>query len=114
MANPTRISGLVSIKNWLDLGIYSYGPVSSGRPGATKEKSETHGRLIGAAQMCLAQGIIPYNILYGITGAMLFDREQDPDHHLLFLRETLPNDMFNRYILGLRSGRLSTLFFKVK
>lgn len=67
-------------------------------------KLEVHGRLIGAAQICLALGVMPQNILTGITGALLFDDKNDPDHHLAFLRRILPKDAFNTYILGLRTG----------
>ncbi|MEK7748411.1 MAG: mannitol-1-phosphate 5-dehydrogenase [Nitrospirota bacterium] len=63
-----------------------------------------HGRLIGAAQICLALGIIPQNILAGITGALLFEDQNDPDHHLAFLRRVMSKDSFNTYILGLRTG----------
>ncbi len=67
-------------------------------------KLELHGRLIGAAQICLAVGVIPQNILAGITGALLFEDQNDPDHHLAFLRRVMPKDSFNTYILGLRTG----------
>ncbi len=67
-------------------------------------KLEIHGRLIGAAQICLALSIIPTNILVGITGALLFENITDPDHHLTFMRRSLPRDIFNTYILGLRGG----------
>ena len=67
-------------------------------------KLEVHGRLIGAAQICLSQGVVPQNILTGITGALMFEDKRDPDHHLALLRRSLPSDLFNVYILGLRSG----------
>lgn len=67
-------------------------------------KLDIRGRLIGAAQICLSLGIVPTNILAGITGALLFENNSDPDHHLGFLRRTLPKDLFNAYILGLRIG----------
>lgn len=65
-------------------------------------KLEMHGRLIGAAQICLSLGIVPANILAGITGALLFENESDPDHHLVLMRRAFPPDLFNTYILGLR------------
>jgi mannitol-1-phosphate/altronate dehydrogenase len=65
-------------------------------------KLEVHGRLIGAAQICLSLGVMPQNILIGITAALLFDDQNDNDHHLAFLRRALPKDAFNTYILGLR------------
>ena len=67
-------------------------------------KLEVQGRLIGAAQICLARGIVPTNILAGITGALLYENITDPDNHLAFLRRSLPRDLFNSYILGLRVG----------
>jgi len=62
------------------------------------------GRLIGAAQICLSLGIMPKNLILGITGALLFEDQKDPDHHLAFLRDTMPKETFNTYILGLRDG----------
>jgi hypothetical protein len=67
-------------------------------------KLEIHGRLLGAAQKCLSLGIVPENILIGITAASMFENSDDPDHHLAFLQRLLPRDLFNTYILGLRSG----------
>lgn len=67
-------------------------------------KLETHGRLIGAAQKCMASGVLPNNLLVGITAAMLFEDRNDPDHYLGMLRRALPGELFNLYILGLRSG----------
>ena len=62
------------------------------------------GRLIGAAQICLSYGIMPKNLILGITGALLFEDQKDPDRHLAFLRDTMPKETFNTYILGLRDG----------
>lgn len=67
-------------------------------------KLEAHGRLIGAAQKCLAWGVVPDNLLIGITAAMLFEDKSDPDHYLGMLRRALPDELFNYYILGLRPG----------
>ncbi|MFZ1988984.1 MAG: mannitol-1-phosphate 5-dehydrogenase [Alphaproteobacteria bacterium] len=67
-------------------------------------KLETGDRLIGAAQLCFAQGIVPHNILAGIVAALLFDDQNDPDSHLAFLRGLMPPSLFHRYVLGLRSG----------
>ncbi len=44
------------------------------------------------------------NLILGITGALLFEDQKDPDHHLAFLRDTMPKETFNTYILGLRNG----------
>jgi mannitol-1-phosphate 5-dehydrogenase len=67
-------------------------------------KLEMHGRLIGAAQMCLMLGVLPQSILKGIVGALLFDDANDPDHHVSFMREAMDVASFNRYVLGLRPG----------
>lgn len=67
-------------------------------------KLEAEGRLIGAAQRCIASGVMPNNLLVGITAALLFEDNNDPDHYLVLLRKALSNELFNTYILGLRSG----------
>jgi mannitol-1-phosphate/altronate dehydrogenase len=67
-------------------------------------KLELEGRLIGAAQICVALGFIPENILIGITSALLFENEQDPDHNLSFMRKTVSPNVLLTYILGLRKG----------
>lgn len=67
-------------------------------------KLELHGRLIGAAQMCLTLGVLPQNLLKGIVGAILFEDVNDPDHHIGLMREGMSTSDFNRYVLGLRPG----------
>jgi len=67
-------------------------------------KLELHGRLIGAAQMCLTLGVLPQNLLKGIIGAILFEDANDPDHHISLMREALSTADLNRYVLGLRPG----------
>lgn len=67
-------------------------------------KLELHGRLIGAAQICLSLGVLPQNILNGIVGAILFEDVSDADHHIGLMREAMEISEFNRYILGLRPG----------
>lgn len=67
-------------------------------------KLELHGRLIGAAQMCLMFGVLPINILKGIVGALLFEDINDADNHIRLLHESISIEDFNRYILGLRVG----------
>jgi mannitol-1-phosphate 5-dehydrogenase len=67
-------------------------------------KLELHGRLIGAAQICLSLGVLPQNILKGIVGAILFEDVSDTDHHIGLMREAMEISEFNRYILGLRPG----------
>lgn len=67
-------------------------------------KLELHGRLIGAAQMCLTLGVLPNNLIKGIVGAILFEDKQDPDHHIGLMRESMDTASFNRYVLGLRTG----------
>ena len=67
-------------------------------------KLELHGRLIGAAQMCLMLGVLPLNLLKGIVGALLFEDVNDADNHIRLLHEAISTEDFNRYILGLRVG----------
>lgn len=67
-------------------------------------KLELKGRLIGAAQMCLTLGVLPQNILKGIVAALMFDDENDQDHHIAMMREAMGSESFNRYVIGLRSG----------
>ena len=47
---------------------------------------------------------MPKNLILGITGALLFEDQNDPDRHLAFLRDAMPKETFNTYILGLRNG----------
>ena len=77
-------------------------------------KLELHGRLIGAAQMCLAAGVLPQNLLKGIVGALLFEDIHDPDHHIGLMREAMDTVSFNRYVLGLRSGEPLDLMLREK
>lgn len=65
-------------------------------------KLEKHGRLLGAAQICLSLGVLPQNIVKGIIGALLFQNENDPDRYLSMMRDAMGTKDFNRYILGLR------------
>lgn len=67
-------------------------------------KLELDGRLIGAAQICLASGFIPHNILKGIGSALLFYNENDADSHLLFMRRALTPNAFVTHVLSLRKG----------
>ncbi|MBK8727242.1 MAG: hypothetical protein IPL96_14700 [Holophagaceae bacterium] len=57
-------------------------------------KLEADGRLIGAAQICLASGFIPHNLLAGIASALLFANESDADRHLGFMRSALSPGTF--------------------
>jgi hypothetical protein len=67
-------------------------------------KLEIDGRLIGAAQVCLASGFIPHNLLLGIASALLFSSEIDADRHLSFMRKALSPATFISHILALRTG----------
>jgi len=77
-------------------------------------KLELHGRLIGAAQMCLTLGILPQFLLKGIVGALLFEDVDDPDHHIGLMREAMDTSDFNRYVLGLRPGEPLDLMLREK
>jgi mannitol-1-phosphate 5-dehydrogenase len=77
-------------------------------------KLELHGRLIGAAQMCLTLGVLPDFLLKGIVGALLFEDVNDPDHHISLMREAMDTPSFNRYVLGLRQGEPLDLMLREK
>lgn len=77
-------------------------------------KLELHGRLIGAAQMCLTLGVLPQFLLKGIVGALLFEDVNDPDHHIGLMREAMDTPDFNRYVLGLRPGEPLDLMLREK
>ncbi|MGZ3183779.1 MAG: mannitol dehydrogenase family protein [Telluria sp.] len=77
-------------------------------------KLELHGRLIGAAQMCLTLGVLPQYLLKGIAGAVLFEDVNDPDHHIQMMREAMDTQSFNRYVLGLRPGEPLDLMLRDK
>jgi mannitol-1-phosphate/altronate dehydrogenase len=67
-------------------------------------KLELDGRLIGAAQICLASGFIPENIMLGVASALLFDNPKDNDRHLAFMQRALSPASFLSHVLGLRPG----------
>lgn len=67
-------------------------------------KLESDGRLLGAAQICLASGFIPDNLLAGIASALLFADDADADRHLGFMRKALSPATFISHILSLRPG----------
>ena len=69
-------------------------------------KLDLSGRLIGAAQMSLALGFVPKNILTGIVSALLFASKDDSDKHLTFVRRALNSQMLLTYIVGLRTGEV--------
>jgi mannitol-1-phosphate/altronate dehydrogenase len=75
-------------------------------------KLELEGRLIGAAQICISLGFIPENILIGITSALLFENEQDPDQNLSFMRKTLSSNVLLTYIIGLRKGEAMEIIMR--
>lgn len=67
-------------------------------------KLEPNGRLIGAANICLAQGFVPSNLLKGIIGALLFREESDSDKHLKFMFEHMDSQTLLIDVLRLRPG----------
>jgi mannitol-1-phosphate/altronate dehydrogenase len=77
-------------------------------------KLELKGRLIGAAQMCLTLGVLPQNLLTGIVSALMFDDENDQDHHIALMRDAMGSEHFNRYVIGLRSGEPLDLMLREK
>ena len=77
-------------------------------------KLEINGRLIGAAQLCLYNGVFPNNILKGIVSAFMFENHQDADNHIELLQNSMSPEHFNQYILGLRTGEPLDLLLKDK
>lgn len=69
-------------------------------------KLNVEGRLIGAAQICLAQGFVPNNILKGIVSAIIFDNEEDADRPLLYMQKIFHPSILLTYIIGLRKGEV--------
>lgn len=58
-------------------------------------------RLVGAAELALSVGVVPRAIQTGILAAFLYDRADDADWHLRFLREGLDPAAFLEIVLGL-------------
>lgn len=61
-------------------------------------------RLVGGAQLCLAAGIVPNHILEGIMAAFYFDRADDPDAHIGYLRRSMSPSEFLRTVFKLRES----------
>lgn len=61
-------------------------------------------RLIGAAQRCLAAGILPRHLMLGIMAAFRFASDSDPDYHIKFLLRSLSPAEFLRTIIRLRDN----------
>jgi len=61
-------------------------------------------RLIGAAQLCLAAGVVPENILVGIMAAFCFESPDDPDAHIRNLRRGMSPGEFLRTIFKIRES----------
>lgn len=61
-------------------------------------------RLIGAAQHCLSNGIVPKFLMLGIMAAFCFDSCDDPDSHIKYLLHSLLPDEFLRTIIRLRES----------
>lgn len=58
-------------------------------------------RLIGAAQRCLSNGIVPKFLTIGIMAAFCFDSREDPDAHIKYLIHSLLPEEFLRTIIRL-------------
>jgi len=61
-------------------------------------------RLIGAAQSCLSNGVIPKFLMLGIMAAFCFDSIDDPDSHIKYLLRSLRPEEFLRTIIGLHES----------
>lgn len=77
-------------------------------------KLELNGRLIGAAQICLSLGFVPYYILLGIASALLFDDPNDNDSHVQFMRSSMSKKTFLTYVLGLRDTEALSMVLDVQ
>lgn len=75
-------------------------------------KLELNGRLLGAAQIGLASGFIPKNIMLGITAALLFYEVQSDSNLFLFMQKALPLSILLTHFLGLRSGEALEIYLK--
>lgn len=67
-------------------------------------KLEPKDRLLGAAQLCLAAGVVPTNVLTGIMAAFYFDNIDDPDAHIRYLRRSMSSEEFLRTIFKLHDS----------
>lgn len=67
-------------------------------------KLEPKERLLGAAQLCLAAGVVPDNILVGVVAAFYFDRVDDSDSHIRYLRRSMSPEDFLRTVFKLHEG----------
>jgi len=67
-------------------------------------KLEPRERLLGAAQLCLAAGVIPANTLVGIVAAFYFDSVNDPDAHIRYLRRSMSPEEFLRIVFKLNQS----------
>lgn len=61
-------------------------------------------RLIGAAELCISNGIVPSNILIGIMAAFCYENDNDPDFHIRYLVNSLQRSDFLKIIINLRPG----------
>jgi mannitol-1-phosphate 5-dehydrogenase len=61
-------------------------------------------RLIGAAQRCLSNGIVPKFLMLGIMVAFYFDSSEDPDSHIKYLIHSLRPEEFLSTIIRLRES----------
>ncbi len=64
-------------------------------------KLEPDNRLIGAAQLALASGVIPHNIMKGIFAAFLYNKTNDPDFNITYLVNALTPENFLKLIIKL-------------
>ena len=64
-------------------------------------KLATNDRLISAAELCLASGIVPENVMMGIMAAFCYNNKQDPDFNITYLMKSLQDRDFLKIIIGL-------------
>ena len=61
-------------------------------------------RLIGAANKCIANGIYPKAISFGIFCAFNYKNRKDPDFNISYLKNSLNKEDFLEIALGLRKN----------
>ena len=67
-------------------------------------KLKPNDRLIGAAQLCLAAGVVPKNLMIGIMAAFVYENPGDPDFNIVHLIRALNPRDFLKIIIRLREG----------
>lgn len=67
-------------------------------------KLHPNNRLIGAAQLALANGIVPINTVKGIISAFFYKSDSDPDFNIKYLVQSLSREDFLRLVIRLNKN----------